>query len=218
MPAAKTRAERENFLGLLPDPRAIDECHSVSMGRLRLGQVRPTGSILISTFLLTFGLSWIKWFYRALNEVTWHMYGQTAGVRSAIRAAVPGLHFSAAYRLACLIREAERQNHYASTSPMLAATLAILPPLSSAYLQRAMNAHWRLHGVCNVHFLRQNKNQTPAVADFHQDLSPHNPLLAHVKRPWSSSLANAKSSKHVFQHIFGINSSHQTIQSSRRNL
>ena len=112
---------------------------------LRLGQARRPWLRALPGFFFTFGLQWFFWYRKTRAELLWHLNGPALDPRQppAFLALIPGLHMWMSLRLGRLLQEVERQNGYFRTDPLLAAMLALLPPLAMIYLQNRANLHWR---------------------------------------------------------------------------
>lgn len=119
----------------------------VLRARLRLGELRSPFVAGMILGMFTFGLYWVIWYRNCVRELSWHMHNATSikGYPSSLFALIPIAHMMMAYYLAELIRDAENQNQYRRTSPMLAAILGIFPPFAMCYLQSSLNYHWKLH-------------------------------------------------------------------------
>jgi hypothetical protein len=119
----------------------------VLRGRLRLGELRSPFVSAMIFGLFTFGIYWIYWYRACVRELSWHMYNdfKIKGYPPSIFSLIPVAHMMMIYYLAELMRNAESQNQYRRTSPLLASVLALFPPFAILYLQSALNHHWRLH-------------------------------------------------------------------------
>ena len=120
--------------------------HLLLKGRLRLGTiVSPRKEALYC--LLSFGLTGIFWFRRAVFAVVYHLDSPIARrqMKPGWWMLIPGLQTILLYRLAKIVLQMEVQNHYRRTSPLLTMLLACFPPLAIYYLQRALNMHWLKH-------------------------------------------------------------------------
>lgn len=142
--SATESSEAKNFGAEHPKMRWLSRRGSQRLGKL----VNPVIPALLS--LVTFGFGHVAWLLGSLREVVWHL-DHDANVNRYVKhqwmAWIPGLHLKTTWDLACLIRAMEEQDGYTSTSPHVAVMLGVCPPLSSLYLQHAMNDHWLVHCV-----------------------------------------------------------------------
>ena len=140
------KKQRVKHRGLTAKQALLQE-YLLLRGRLRLGEIR---SPLISAFFLaplTLCLYWGVWYRDLARELVWHTRhsADQKEMPATWLAWIPIVHVIMAYKLAMLVREAERQNGYKAISPLLAGLFAVIPPLAMAYIQDGANQHWRLH-------------------------------------------------------------------------
>lgn len=119
--------------------------YDVCRDKLRLGALDNPYLVGFFRFVFTAGTYWCIWCARTVRELAWHTKEANEKVPPLWMSAIPGLHVFMAYRLALAIQKAELQNHYNMISPFVAALLSVIPPFGMAYMQNALNRHWRLH-------------------------------------------------------------------------
>lgn len=116
-------------------------------GRLRLGQHRYGAIRTVLGYIFSLGLNWGSQLAAIERDIYWHMHGQINRKPwyKTLLSYIPIVHFFIVYQLAKKLVAMERQNGYQSTSPLFAATVAVIPPLAVAYLNSRLNRHWDLH-------------------------------------------------------------------------
>ena len=133
----------------LSTKRAVVQEYFLAQPRLRLGKLRNPWLSAFVALPLSVGVYWSLWFAATTQEMRFHSqiagHWEKASPFPALLAMIPLLHMYMIYRLAKQLVAMEEQNKYRYTSPILAVSLAILPPLAMAYLQHALNRHWLLH-------------------------------------------------------------------------
>lgn len=116
--------------------------HMILRGRLRLGGVRNPLTLAFITLPSCLGIYWFFWYRRALQEVAFHANCPHWLNQSNLTSLIPIWHCVKIYRLARAILQIETQHDTPRTSPLLAAILALFPPLSLYYCQKKLNEYW----------------------------------------------------------------------------
>jgi hypothetical protein len=115
-------------------------------GRLRLGMKRSPMVESLVYGMLTCGLSYSAWYRKVAQELNFHVFNSYKAMSlESLLVLVPVLNSYSFYQIAKLMKRAEAENNYNTTSTWLAVLLGLLPPLGVAYLQNKANEHWDLH-------------------------------------------------------------------------
>ncbi len=153
-----------------PVPRAISKVaveqeYYLARSRLALGQLRNPWALAGGSWLLSFGLYWSVWFVSVYKEIERHTQNAVPAPKwlklTAFASMLPLLNVWPTYRLACQIREMERQNKYTYMNPQLVLLASLLPPIAMFYLQSGLNRHWTLHAK---HLILKRRADADAAA------------------------------------------------------
>ena len=140
------RVLRENFQR--PRQTKVEELHH-SPSKPKIPNVpKYNHSIDASCCLLTFGLYTPFWIGSNLQDLLDHSHKAIYSKYQLFWvyvSFVPILSIISLYKLAKVVREIERQNCYEKISPPLAGLLAAFPPLSTYYIQHAIDRHYLMH-------------------------------------------------------------------------
>jgi len=144
---------------------AVEQEYYLARTRLALGQLRNPWAAAGGSWILSLGVYWGFWFVSVYKEIERHTQNAVPVPKwlkfTALVSIVPLLNAWPTYRLACQIREMERQNKYTFTNPQLALLASLLPPVAMFYLQSGLNRHWTLHAK---HLILKRRADAAAAA------------------------------------------------------
>ncbi len=144
---------------------AVEQEYYLARSRLSLGHLRNPWAVAGGSWLLSLGLYWGFWFVSVYREIERHTQNAVPVPKwlklTALVSTLPLLNAWPTYRLACQIREMERQNKYTYMNPQLALFASLLPPVAMFYLQSGLNRHWTLHAK---HLILKRRADADAAA------------------------------------------------------
>ncbi len=144
---------------------AVLQEYFLARSRLGLGQLRNAWAVGFGGWPLSLGSYWVFWFVSICKEIEHHTQNAVPAPKwlhfSAVVSALPVVNLWTVYRLACQIREMEKQNKYTYINPGLAMLTAFLPPVALFYVQGALNRHWLLHAK---HLILKRRAEAAAAA------------------------------------------------------